>query len=188
MIARSKSVEFTVYDKSQQLQNTANDISEEERNHLLDHSKNIARVEVRCLPAKVAELKKKYGTGIIDLLHEDIANELIHYYYFRLIGYDDFCNQYYAKKRILTAAFTKKKEEKLIEFQLFIKSKRSMKSAKDSFYGTDKTFRSYVKELHDLHINPVVSPQNWKDKYKLDEIPAVSKNPLEPHECVNKIG
>lgn len=135
----------------------------------LDAARGIIRFEVQCkyhktyiLSCKAAEAGNHSDNKYKNLLSNDICNEIIDYYFEKIIGYGDWYTFQDAIHKIQSHNYNKQKENRLIDVLRIISENRSIDKAKNFYQGNNlKTFQRTLKDLSILMINPVTIPKEW---------------------------
>ena len=177
----NKSVKVMLYDKKKQIEQT-NRYRSKHVNDLINQAIGIVRIEVQCHKNKIESLRKKYGYSskcIINYLNENIAADVLLKYYDNSVGRSDFYSLYRANKIIRQSDQTDRMKDKLYKFLQAIAHTRHVSNTRDNFKegihlngnsnivvsGSKSTFRSRLKLLQQLNINPVTIPKDWHIPY-----------------------
>ena len=193
----NKSWEFAIYDKHQEVNDKFHDIF---RFLMLMESKNLARIEMRCKKEKLKSMQKKYkwpDRSIIRFLSEDVSDECLYKKYEEVIGYEDFMTMYHAEKLLKencigkTGKLKAKTYAKYRDFLVGIMNHKGIKNYKKAFLqgrSRASTFRSTIKFIRSIGINPVLLPDAWRTEISEKgrgrglELPAdVFKNPVKKY-------
>lgn len=172
-ICRKANMELSIYNKYRQMK------KEMERNKKLDfpdieQAKNIVRIELRCLPGKLSQLRKKYKlqhwTELFDRAGE-IGAYLYEFYLPKLFGRGDFYTLKELRDRIAISGFSHKEREGMLEFVEEATVCRSLDTAKGCLYGT--CFNGKMKRLlykFDLiAASPVAVPREERKRFPPEE-------------------
>ena len=131
--------------------------------HIAD-AKDILRIEVQCNRAKLNSLKQKYTTHITttevrQFITTDLAREVLLNYYDQTIGSGDYYTLDEAKKIIEAQSdITDSKKLKLVGHIEKINKYKNLWEAKQAF-GNNPLFNTYLKQIRELGINPVIIPR-----------------------------
>lgn len=136
----------------------------------LDRANSIIRFEVQCKQRKIHKmLAHAIDKGICAandyeyLLSPAVCEDIILYYFCETIGGGDWYTFSSAVKKIESCEFNAQKQERLIVALDAVHRHRSVPIAKESCPKEDLShFNETLKDLTELHINPVTIPQNWK--------------------------
>lgn len=146
-IFRRNDMELSIYNKYRQMK------KEMERNKKLDFpdieaAKNIVRIELRCLPKRLNQLKQKYGlrnwTELFERA-EEIGTDLYEFYLQKLFGHGDFYTIKELRERIAISEFPEQEQEDMLGFVKEASVCRSLDKAKEYLYGT--CFHGKMKHL-----------------------------------------
>ena len=177
----NKSVKVMFYDKRKQIAQT-NRYYSRHVDDLLNQANGILRMEVQCHKSKIESLRKNYGFSskcIMNYLSENIAADVLLKYYDNSVGCGDFYSLYHAKRIIQQSDLTNLMKDKLGRFLQLIAQARHVSDGKEQFkrgtpikgnnentvLGSINTFRSRLKLLQQLNINPVSIPKDWRIQY-----------------------
>lgn len=159
------SVVVNFYNKEFQMQNGF------ESYERLEDASNIIRLEIQCQNGKTNSLKQKFKWKYRDFMNfanDDIAREIIYYYYEKTVGFEDYFTLDEAKRRVKSCGnYRKKTIEKMIEILELVNQKRSIYQAllsySDNLENKDDVaeFNSIIKKIRESCINPVTIPVNW---------------------------
>jgi len=192
---KSGSVNINCYYKLKQLE--ADDASYEDREKAL----NIIRFEVQCKYRKVYSMSQimaqNIGIRAIDTMREILsdltAQNMIAYYFDRIIGRGDYYTLKRAIEIIEDQGFSCEKEDRLIEVLTKIDDLRGIANTRRLLKTRNAVscFDRSLKELNELGINPVTLPTRFGTKpipnllnrfYELKEAGLIADNSIDPYE------
>jgi len=162
----SKSVTLNFYDKEDQVRNTMSLVPGRDR--LLADAHNRFRVEVQCHNAKIKALKKKLSLPsqrLGNFMSEDIALDLIHYYYRYLMGYGDFYSMSEAERIVGVQRWRGDLKRRFIEWLNYVAIHDNLTDAKEralSSHSISKaTLNTYTNLSNSCGINLITLPIEW---------------------------
>lgn len=169
----NSSVNINCYNKYMQLQEKS---QENEKRGLppipqaaLDAAKGIVRFEVQCKYHKMyissnrAEESGNHNYNKYEtLLSYETCDNIIRYYYQKIIGTGDWWTLYHAVRHIEFQNYNQQKENRLIEAIQLINNNRSLAKAMIIYQDKElKAFKRAIKDLSSININPVTIPKEW---------------------------
>lgn len=171
-----KSTTVNFYPKKEEIEkhkDRYSDLSEEE----IREMDNIIRFEIQCKSPKLNNIKKRFGyeeKSVQNMLTAAHSQEIILYYYDKLIGEQDFYSLTEAEKIINVSDLTTRLKHKLIDILRLIAQTRSISNARDQYVngvnlrqpskylkGKRATFNENLREIRKLGINPITIPRKW---------------------------
>ena len=181
----SDSVTVNCYDKYTQLMN-------DEKHPCLNRedAKGIIRFEVQCMYRKLYSMAKtkinksdisessnemelsdlydalisrsRVAIPIDAMLSDDIAADVIHKYFYKVIRGGDYYSLEIARNMIQSEDCHQKKKDRLISALTLTNLCRSIHKAIITLEGTElQAFKRSLKDLEQLRINPVTIPREW---------------------------
>jgi hypothetical protein len=133
---------------------------------------NIIRFEIQCKYLKSYNMMKRleYINGFEDkiafMLSDDFCRGVLESYYYKTIGRGDYYTLVGAKKIIMKKRFNKNKEDRLIHALELVSKSHSVYKVKSRLYGTElDKFKTTLKDLGDIGINPVTIPRGCSVTY-----------------------
>ncbi|MDL2248184.1 hypothetical protein LJB89_00605 [Tyzzerella sp. OttesenSCG-928-J15] len=159
---KNNAVTINSYNKYEELKNKAK--------HFVDCERaiGILRLEVQCNGRKVEELEKKYGIdryNPTDFFDEEIAREIVMSYVAKVTKLGAYHSLDNARCIINESRFNDRQKTELINFIEEVNSSRSLDKVKRSESYTPYQFRTRLKRLDELNINPVTIPFRWGYDY-----------------------
>lgn len=154
--ARKATVTINCYNKGKQLKN--------EKLPCDKRAKHTIRFEVQCHYNKtytitMGEAFKK--RGFLHILSEEVSDDILRYYNKKTIGFGEYYTFPKALEIIRSKRMKQKRKEALIEALEIVNEKRGIWKAREAV--SDKIeFDKKIKEIHELGVNPVTIPVNWK--------------------------
>lgn len=170
---KNSSVNINCYNKLIQLQEK---FRENEKRGLpplpqatLDAAKGIIRFEVQCKYYKtytVSNRAEESGNHNYNkyesLLSHKTCNDIIKYYYQKIIGKGDWWTLHHAVNHIIHLNYNRQKEIRIIEALQLVNHNRSLVKAMTFYQGKKlKAFKRTLKDLSIININPVTIPKEW---------------------------
>ncbi len=151
-ILAENNVEISIYNKYAQMAKERDGVYPEEE---IEKSKNIVRIEIRCMKQKIKHYKNKYSIDTIeDFMRygEKIGNELFHKYLGKIFGTGELYTLKEAKKRISFSEFKPLNQERMTEF---IEKANNFNSA---FKAIEDLKETYTKKELDkiLHLFDII--------------------------------
>ncbi|WP_240417383.1 hypothetical protein [Paenibacillus periandrae] len=149
------------YNKGKQLKDEQLPCDDEEL------AKSTIRFEVQCRYTKVYNLLKVNDSNEPDfwkLLKKQLSDNILHYYFNRTIGYGDYVPFPKAREIIRSKRMKQEKKDALIGTLELVNKKRGIWKARETV-SDKKKFDKHIKELHQLGVNPVTIPLDWKIGY-----------------------
>lgn len=172
-VYRKGNMELSIYNKYRQMK------KEMEKNKKLDfpdieEAKDIVRIELRCLPGKLNQLKKKYKlqhwTELFERA-EEIGAYLYEFYLPKLFGRGDFYTLKELRDRIAISGFSLKERAGMLEFVEEATVCRSLDAAEGCLYGT--CFKGKMKRLLNkfdlIAASPVAVPREERKLFPPEE-------------------
>jgi len=173
----NESVNVNCYSKYMQLQARSQEnmergyppISQE----IMDGARSIIRFEIQCKYHKTYALSNMaQKSGNLDcnkyksLLAPDKCNQIIEYYFNRIIGKGDWYTLHEAIQIIKSHGYNSQHKKRLIDALQLVSQCRSVAKAKTFYHGNElESFKRTLKELSILEINPVTIPREWDIKH-----------------------
>lgn len=162
----SKSVSLNFYDKEDQVRKTMAAVPAFDR--LLADAHNRFRAEVQCHTTKIKAIRKKLAlpnTRLAHFLSEEIALDIVHYYYRYLMGYGDFYSMAEAERIVNTQRWRGDRKAKFIEWLNFVATNDNLTAARSTALGNGTICRATLSTYTDLSnrcmINPLTLPPEW---------------------------
>ena len=173
----SKSVSLNFYDKEDQVRKRMAAVPA--FNRLLADAHNRFRTEVQCHTTKIKALKDKLGlpnTRLGNFLSEEIALDLIHYYYRYLMGYGAFYSLSEAERIVNAQRWRGDRKNKFIEWLRIAAAHDNLTIAKANALRAGDicraTLSTYTNLSNSCGINFLTLPPEWGITYL--------RNPLAP--------
>lgn len=173
----SKSVSLNFYDKEDQVRKKMSAVPSFDQ--LLAAAHNRFRVEVQCHTTKIKAVREKLGlssTRLGNFLSEDIALDLIHYYYRYLMGYGAFYSLAEAERIVNSQKWRGDRKAKFIEWLNFVAAHDNLTIAKANALRAGSicraTLSTYTNLSNRCGINFLTLPPEWGLTYL--------RNPLAP--------
>lgn len=161
LVGRNKANKATVtincYHKGKQLKNKKLPCTDE-------RAKYTIRFEVQCEYNKTYALTKSeaFGKdGFSYFLSNEVSEDNLKFYYKKTIGFGDYYTLSKAKEIIQGKRMKKEKKVALLEILDIVNEKRGIWKARKNT-PDKKLFNKYIKEIHELGVNPVTIPVSWK--------------------------
>lgn len=132
-----------------------------------ENAKYTIRFEVQCRYNKVYRIIKDNGLskqGFSQFLRNDIAEDVLHFYFKKTIGYGNYYTLSKAKDIIKSKRMKDATKEALLATLDLVNEKRGIWKAKETV-SDKKEFDKRIKRLHELGINPVTIPVSWGIDY-----------------------
>jgi len=162
----SKSVSLNFYDKEDQVRKTMAAVPAFDQ--LLAAAHNRFRTEVQCHTTKIKAIRKKLAlpnTRLVHFLNEEIALDIVHYYYRYLMGYGDFYSLPEAERIVSVQNWRGDRKTKFIEWLNFVAAHDNLTAARNTALGDGTICRATLSTYTDLSnrcmINPLTMPLEW---------------------------
>ena len=139
----------------------------------LDAARSIIRFEVQYKYHKVFVVSKEaeragnhHRNKYEDLLTHEYCLDVISSYFNKIIGRGGWYTLQKAASMVNSQSFNEQKKKRLINALQLVNQCRSVARAKNTLQGYDlKAFKTTLKELSSLRINPVTIPKEWGLKH-----------------------
>ena len=156
----------------------------------IEDSRHIIRFEIQCKYTKVYAMSKifreqyrkklsldeiydsivqgkvNYPCFINELLSDNIANDIIYKYFYKVIRKGNYFTLDGARWIIKKHNFRLEKETRLLETIEFINECRGIAKAKEKLHDAELSdFKRTLKDLDDILVNPVTIPRDWGINY-----------------------
>lgn len=144
------------YDKGEQMKENGLPCDDE-------NAKYTIRFEVQCRYNKVYRIIKDNGLnkqGFSQFLRDDIAKNLLHYYFKKTIGFGDYYTLSKAREIIQSKRMKDVTRQALLATLDLVNEKRGIWKARETV-SDKKEFDKRINRLHELGINPVTIPISW---------------------------
>ncbi|MBW7476672.1 hypothetical protein K0T92_18295 [Paenibacillus oenotherae] len=162
-IKKNASVTINCYNKGKQLKNKKLPGAKD--------AKWTIRFEVQCEYNKLYPLTRNEGNNLSFFLSDELSEDILGFYFKKTVGFGDYYTLSNARNIIQSQeGLGQKKKDALLDTLDMVNQKRGIWKAR-KHVDDKKSFDTRIKALHELNVNPVTIPANWK----IDHLPCLLK-------------
>jgi hypothetical protein len=162
------SVDINCYDKHAQLRKKYKD----NPNVNFDMARYLIRFEIQCKYSKIQYLQKpikdieNFEEKVRILLSDEVCTNQVTKYYSKTIGKGDYFTLNAARNKIISMNDSRNRRDRLIRDLEFVNQARGISKAKSLLTGHRlEDFKTSIKELGEIGINPVTIPRETGIKF-----------------------